>query len=70
MRTTDGECRRRHLLVAIDRRSRWVHLCIRDDAVEVNALGFPDEVAAAFPFRLRRVLTDRGSCFVRPYVRL
>ena len=63
LRTSDGELRERFLFVAIDRRSRSVHLAIRDDETEASAAAFLREVLAAFPFRVTRLLTDRGSCF-------
>jgi transposase InsO family protein len=63
LRTADGELRKRYLFVAIDRRSRSVHLAVRDDETEASATAFLREALAAFPFRVTRVLTDRGSCF-------
>src|SRR3954462_14363224 len=63
LRTADGEPRKRFLLVAIDRRSRSVHLAIKDDETEASAAAFLREVLAAFPFRVTRLLADRGSCF-------
>ena len=63
LRTADGELRKRYLLVAIDRRSRSVHLVVKDDETEASARAFLEEALAAFPFRITRVLTDRGSCF-------
>ena len=63
LRTADGERRKRYLYVAIDRRSRSVHLAVKDDETEKSAIAFLREAAAAFPFRLTHVLTDRGSCF-------
>src|SRR5436305_115329 len=63
LRTADGECRKRYLFVAIDRRSRSVHLAVRDDETEASAKAFLEEALAAFPFRVTRLLTDRGSCF-------
>jgi transposase InsO family protein len=63
LRTSDGELRKRYLFVAIDRRSRSVHLAVRDEETEANARAFLEEALAAFPFRVTRVLTDRGSCF-------
>ena len=63
LRTADGECRKRFLLVAIDRRSRWVHLAIKDDETEISAVAFLKEAIKAFPFRVTHLLTDRGSCF-------
>jgi len=58
-----GAFRKRYLFVAIDRRSRLVHLAVKDDNTEQSALAFLDEAAAALPFRIRYLLTDRGSCF-------
>ena len=58
-----GEFRKRYLFVAIDRRSRFVHLAVKDDNAERSALAFLDEAATALPFRIRYLLTDRGSCF-------
>jgi transposase InsO family protein len=49
--------------VAIDRRSRFVHLAVKDDETEASARAFLEEALAAFPFRVTHVLTDRGSCF-------
>jgi transposase InsO family protein len=63
LRTADGERRKRYLYVAIDRRSRSVHLAVKDDETERSAIAFLREAAAAFPFRLTHVLTDDGSCF-------
>jgi transposase InsO family protein len=63
LRTAGGEWRKRFLFVAIDRRSRSVHLAVRDDETEASARAFLGEALAAFPFRVTRVLTDRGSCF-------
>jgi transposase InsO family protein len=63
LRTADGELRKRYLFVAIDRRSHCVHLAVRDDETEASARAFLGEALAAFPFRVTRVLTDRGSCF-------
>jgi transposase InsO family protein len=63
LRTAGGEWRKRFLFVAIDRRSRSVHLAVRDEETEAGATAFLREALAAFPFRVTRVLTDRGSCF-------
>src|SRR3712207_4362302 len=69
LRTADGERRKRHLYVAIDRRSRSVHLAVKDDETERSAIAFLREAAAAFPFRLTHVLTDNGSCFTPRFAR-
>jgi transposase InsO family protein len=63
LRTADGELRKRYLFVAIDCRSRFVHLAVKDDETEASAVAFLTEALAAFPFRVTHVLTDRGSCF-------
>jgi transposase InsO family protein len=63
LRTSDGEPRKRFLFVAIDRRSRSVHLAVRDEETEAAAKTFLEEAIAAFPFRVTHLLTDRGSCF-------
>src|SRR5437764_2359172 len=63
LRTADGECRKRYLFVAIDRRSRSVHLAVKDEETEAAAKAFLEEAVAAFLFRVTRLLTDRGSCF-------
>jgi len=63
LRTRDGELRKRFLFVAIDRRSRSVHLAVKDEEAEASARAFLEEALAAFPFRVTRILTDRGSCF-------
>jgi transposase InsO family protein len=62
LRTADGEWRKRYLFVAIDRRSRSVHLAVKDEETEAAARAFLGEALAAFPFRITRILTDRGSC--------
>src|SRR5690349_21439304 len=36
LRTSDGECRKRFLFVAIDRRSRSVHLAVKDGETEAS----------------------------------
>src|SRR5689334_988232 len=63
LRTADGERRKRFLFVAIDRRSRSVHLAVKDEETEAGAKAFPEEAVATFPSRVTRLLTDRGSCF-------
>jgi transposase InsO family protein len=63
LRTGGGEWRKRFLFVAIDRRSRSVHLAVKDEETEASARAFLEEALAAFPFRVTHVLTDRGSCF-------
>src|SRR4051812_9581916 len=63
LRTSDGECRERFLFVAIDRRSRSVHLAVEDEETAAAAEAFLEEAVAAFPFRVTRLPTDRGSCF-------
>jgi transposase InsO family protein len=63
LRAAGGAWRKRFLFVAIDRRSRSVHLAVKDDETEASAVAFLGEALAAFPFRVRHVLTDRGSCF-------
>src|SRR5687768_5543044 len=63
LRTAAGELRKRFLFVAIDRRSRFVHLAVKDDETEASARTFLEGALAAFPFRVTHVLTDRGSCF-------
>src|SRR5919112_408782 len=54
---------RRATNFALDRRSRSVHLAVKDDETERSAIAFLREAAAAFPFRITHVLTDNGSCF-------
>src|SRR5689334_22336486 len=63
LRTSDGEWRERYLFVAIDRRSRSVHLAVKDDETGASARAFLEEALAAFPFRVTHLLTDRGSRF-------
>src|SRR3712207_3902008 len=69
LRTADGERRKRYLYVAIDRRSRSVHLAVKDDGTERSAVAFLREAAAAFPFRLTHVLTGNGSCSTPAFAR-
>ena len=69
LQTANGERRKRYLYVAIDRRSRSVHLAVKDDETERSAIAFLREAAAAFPFRLTHVLTDNGSCFTPAFAR-
>ena len=40
LQTADGERRKRYLYVAIDRRSRSVHLAVKDDETEASAIAF------------------------------
>ena len=70
LQTANGERRKRYLLVAIDRRSRSVHLAVKDDETERSAISFLREAAKAFPFRLTHVLTDNGSCFTTAFARI
>jgi transposase InsO family protein len=67
LQTANGERRKRYLYVAIDRRSRSVHLAVKDDETERSAIAFLREAAAAFPFRITHVLTDNGSCFTAAF---
>jgi len=69
LQTVDGERRKRFLYVAIDRRSRSVHLAVKDDETEQSAIAFLREAAAAFPFHLTHVLTDNGSCFTPAFAK-
>ena len=41
LRTADGELRERFLFVAIDRRSRSVHLAVKDEETEASRRGLP-----------------------------
>src|SRR5436305_14979429 len=70
LQTSDGERRKRYLYVAIDRRSRSVHLAVKDDETEASAIAFLREAANAFPFRLTHVLTDNGSCFTPAFAKV
>jgi hypothetical protein len=47
-----------------------VHLAVKDDETEKSAIAFLREAAAAFPFRLRHVLTDHGSCFTPAFAQV
>jgi transposase InsO family protein len=69
LQTANGERRKRYLCVAIDRRSRSVHLAVKDDETERSAIAFLREAAKAFPFRLTHVLADNGSCFTPAFAR-
>ena len=69
LRTANGERHKRYLYVAIDRRSRSVHLAVKDDETEASAIAFLLEAASAFPFRMTHVLTDNGSCFTQAFAR-
>ena len=70
LQTADGERRKRHLYVAIDRCSRSVHLAVKDDETEKSAIAFLREAAAAFPFRLTHVLTDNGGRFTPAFAKV
>jgi len=70
LQTANGERRKRYLYVAIDRRSRSVHLAVKDDETERSAIAFLREAAKAFPFRLTHVLTDNGSCFTPTFAKV
>src|ERR1700712_155416 len=69
LQTANGERRKRYLYVAIDRRSRSVHLAVKDNETERSAIAFLKEAAAAFPFRFTHVLTDNGSCFTPAFAK-
>src|SRR3954454_1510390 len=69
LQTANGERRKRYLYVAIDRRSRSVHLAVKDDETEASAIAFLREAANAFPFRMTHVLTDNGSCFTPAFAK-
>ena len=59
-----------YLSVAIDRRSRSVHLAVKDDETEASAIAFLREAAAALPVRMTHVLTDNGSCFTQAFAKV
>ena len=61
LRTADGECRKRYLFVAIDRRSRSVHLAVKDDETEASARAFLKEALQVFPFHVTHVLTAAAA---------
>ncbi len=75
----NGERRKRHLPVAIDRRSRSVRLAAKDDKAERSAsagLRPPRAVprtlraaATAFPFRPTRALAGNGGCATPAFAR-
>jgi transposase InsO family protein len=69
LQTANGERRKRYLYVAIDRRSRSVHLAVKDDETEQSAIAFLREAAAALPFHMTHVLTDNGSCFTPAFAK-
>src|SRR5215210_3005610 len=69
LQAANGERRKRFLYVAVDRRSRSVHLAVKDDETEKSAIAFLREAAAAFPFRLTHVLTDNGGCFTPAFAK-
>ncbi len=60
-RAEDRDRRERHLAVAVDQRSRSMHLAAKDDETERSAVASPREATAAFPFRLAHVLADNGG---------
>ena len=66
--TTDSERRKRYLFVAVDRRSRSVHLAVNDET-EASAIAFLRDAATAFPFQLTHMLTDNGSCLTPAFAR-
>src|SRR3954468_13665043 len=70
LQTADGERRKRSLYVAIDRRSRAVHLAVKDDETEASAIAFLREAAAVLPFRITHVLRDNGSCFTQAFAKV
>ncbi len=49
LRTANGERRKRYLHVAIDRRSRSVHLAVKDDQTEKSAIAFLREAVGQIP---------------------
>ena len=68
LQTADGERRKRFLYVAIDRCSRSVHLAVKDDETERNAIALLREAAAAFPFQLTQS-ADRQRQLLHPSLR-
>ncbi|HYZ62713.1 MAG TPA: hypothetical protein VE650_09675, partial [Acetobacteraceae bacterium] len=68
--TTDGEPRQRDLSVAIERRSRAVHLAVKDDETAASAIAFLRDAAAALPFCMTYVLTDDRSCFTPAFTKI
>ncbi len=69
LQTSDKTRRKRYLVVAIDRRSRSIHLAVKDDETERSAVAFLREAARAFPFRLTHVLTDNDSSFTPAFAK-
>jgi transposase InsO family protein len=52
-----------HMFLAIDRVTKFVHVAFHDANTKANGAAFLREVVAAFPYRIRTVLTDNGMAF-------
>jgi transposase InsO family protein len=57
------ETQRRYLFVAIDRATRWVFIKIYADQSEDSAVSFLEQLHAAAPMKIVKVLTDNGAQF-------
>ena len=52
---------------AIDSSSRWRFLRIYDDMSTYSAMRFLKELIKVFPFKIKSIKTDNGSCFTNRY---
>ena len=57
------ETKRRYLLVAIDRATRWVFVAIKPNKSAASAQAFLKALHKAFPIRINKLLTDNGKEF-------
>lgn len=61
LRQMPDEASRRYLLVAIDRATRWVFVCVYADQSESSSLDFLERLHEAAPMKVTKVLADNGS---------
>src|SRR3954453_21108921 len=52
-----------HMVLAIDRVSKFTHVAFFDAATKMNGAAFLREVVAVFPYAIHTVLTDNGMAF-------
>ncbi len=62
LRSTEGKI---HMFLAIDRVSKFVYVEFYDSPGKVEGSGFLRGVVKAFPYQIRRVLTDNGVAFTK-----
>ena len=61
------ETKRRYLVVAINRATRWVFIRVYNNKTAANARRFLRDLERTCPLRIRTILTDNGKEFINRF---